>query len=231
MIDGKSVLAIIPARGGSKGVPRKNIILIKGKPLIGWTIESAKQSKYIDRLILTSDDQEIIGITRHLGCEVPFVRPSHLAKDDTPGIDPVLHAMAEVPGYDIIVLLQPTSPLRTGVDIDQCIETLLSTVNAKSCVAVCEVSESPYWSFTLEQDASLLKPLLPDLGQYSRRQDLPKVFIPNGAVYVSDSTALAASKSFFTEKTCGYIMPRDRSVDIDTLEDLALVESILSHHR
>ena len=231
MIDGKSVLAIIPARGGSKGVPRKNIIPIKGRPLIGWTIEAAKQSKYIDRLILTSDDQEIITTARQIGCEAPFVRPSYLAKDDTPGIDPVLHAMSEVLGYDLIVLLQPTSPLRTNEDIDRCIENLLSTRNAESCVTVCEVSENPFWSFTFEPDLGLLKPLFSDLGQYSRRQDLPKVFIPNGAVYASDSKALATRKSFFTEKTCGYIMPHHRSIDIDTMDDIALVEGILSRHR
>ncbi len=114
MIAGKTVLAIIPARGGSKGVPRKNIRLLAGKPLIVWTIDEAKKSKYIDRFILSSEDDEIIKIAREYGCEVPFKRPIELAQDDTPGIEPVIHAINTLEDkYDYVVLLQPTSPLRT----------------------------------------------------------------------------------------------------------------------
>ena len=122
MIDNKRVLAIIPARGGSKGVPRKNIRNLAGKPLIAWTIKEGKKSKYIDRLILSSEDSEIIEIAKAYGCDVPFVRPEELAKDNTSGVEPVLHAVSKLEGYDIVVLLQPTSPLRTVTDIDKCIE-------------------------------------------------------------------------------------------------------------
>lgn len=120
------ILAIIPARGGSKGVPRKNIRDLAGKPLIAWTIEEAKKSKYITRLILSSEDEEIIEAAKKYGCEVPFVRPIELAQDNTPGIEPVLHAIEKCPGYDYVLLLQPTSPLRTVEDIDGCIEFLLN---------------------------------------------------------------------------------------------------------
>lgn len=119
-------LAIIPARGGSKGVPRKNIRNLAGKPLIAWTIEEAKKSKYINRVILSSDDNEIIEIAKNYNCEVPFVRPKNIAEDNTPGIDPVLHAIKQCPGYDYVVLLQPTSPLRTVEDIDGCIRYMLN---------------------------------------------------------------------------------------------------------
>ncbi|MEH2097772.1 acylneuraminate cytidylyltransferase family protein, partial [Nostoc sp.] len=121
MIHGKKVLAIIPARGGSKAVPRKNIREIGGKPLIAWTIEEAKKSQYIDRLILSSEDDEIISIAQKWGCEIAFKRPVELAQDDTPGIAPVLHALNQLPIYDYVVLLQPTSPLRQVIDIDGCI--------------------------------------------------------------------------------------------------------------
>ena len=113
MINGKKVLAIVPARGGSKSLSGKNIKLLAGKPLIAWTIDEAKRSEYIDRLILSSDDEDIINVARSAcDCDVPFVRPKELAQDDTPGIEPILHAINEIPGFDLVVKLQPTSPLR-----------------------------------------------------------------------------------------------------------------------
>lgn len=119
-------LAVIPARGGSKGIPRKNIREIAGKPLIAWSIEEAKKSKYITKLILSSDDKEIIDVAKQYGCEAPFVRPKALAADETPGVDPILHAIEQCPGYDYVVVLQPTSPLRTVENIDGAIEMLLA---------------------------------------------------------------------------------------------------------
>ncbi len=122
MIDEKKILAVIPARGGSKGVPRKNIRDLAGKPLIAWTIEAAKKSKYIDRLILSSEDPEIIAVAKSYGCEVPFVRKIELAQDDTPGIEVVLDAVQRCLGYTHVLLLQPTSPFRTHKHIDDLIE-------------------------------------------------------------------------------------------------------------
>ena len=126
MIQNKRVLAIIPARGGSKGVSRKNIMVVAGKPLIAWTIEEAIKSRFIDRVVVSSDDSEIIEISRELGANVPFVRPREMAEDDTPMITPVVHLLNKLPdNYDYSVLLQPTSPLRTVQDIDECIKYVL----------------------------------------------------------------------------------------------------------
>lgn len=222
MIDGCSVLAVIPARGGSKGVPKKNIRESLGKPLIAWSIEAAKRSQYIDRVVLTSDCDEIISVAKRFGCEVPFKRPPELATDETPGILPVIHALSQIPGFDYVVLLQPTSPLRNTDDIDQCILKCASS-KAKLCVSVTEVSENPFWSFTLG-DEKFLKPLFPDSGTFNRRQDLPKVYALNGAVYVAGVEVLKRTKSFITESTIAHVMPRARSIDIDSEEDFELFE-------
>lgn len=216
------ILAIIPARGGSKGVPRKNIRELAGKPLIAWTIKEAKKSKYIDRLILSTEDDEIIEVAKQYGCEVPFKRPIELAQDDTPGIDPVLHAIEQCPGYDYVVLLQPTSPLRTVDDIDGCIEQLFSSDGTNFCVSVTEPEKSPYWMYTLEDERMV--PLLPKDTLVTRRQDLPKVYALNGAIYVAKTEKLIEEKSFLSSNTSGYIMPQERSFDIDTLIDFTICD-------
>jgi len=227
MIQGRSVLAIIPARGGSKGIPRKNIRMLAGKPLIAWTIEETKKSKYIDRLILSSEDAEIIKVAKEWGCEVSFVRPAELAKDDTPGIEPVLHAMSMLPGYDYVVLLQPTSPLRLVDDIDGCIETCVSS-SAPSCVSVTEVDQHPYWMYTIS-DAGYLEAFIKQPIKTFCRQDLPKVHILNGAVYVSESNILEERRSFITTETKAYVMPQKRSRDVDDYLDMMLCEILIEN--
>jgi CMP-N,N'-diacetyllegionaminic acid synthase len=219
MIDGKTILAIIPARGGSKGVPRKNIRQVGGKPLIAWTIHEAKHSKYIDRLILSSEDSEIIEVAQSLGCEAPFVRPAELARDDTPGIDPVIHAIDYFPKYDIVVLLQPTSPLRNTADIDGCIKYFASK-HANVCVSVTASKENPYWMYKFGNLGTLQAVTHPDTMPARRRQDLPAIYLLNGAVYVANCSWLREQKNFLSEETLGYVMPRERSLDIDTEEDL-----------
>jgi N-acylneuraminate cytidylyltransferase len=219
MIDGKTVLAVIPARGGSKGLPRKNIREAGGKPLIAWTIEVAQDSRYIDRLILSSDDPEIISVARSFGCDAPFVRPAALAQDDTPGIDPVLHAVNVLPGYDYIVLLQPTSPLRNRDDIDGCIEKIVKQ-QANACVSVAEAEKNPHWMFRID-DAERLHPFI-EGEVVARRQDLPKVYVLNGAVYVAQCEWLLRNRTFLTAETMAYLMPGARSLDIDTEHDMAV---------
>ena len=226
MIQGRSVLAIIPARGGSKGIPRKNIIMVAGKPLIAWTIEEAKKSKYIDRLILSSEDEEIIKVAKEWGCEVPFVRPVELAKDDTPGIEPVLHAISMLPGYDYIVLLQPTSPLRLADDIDGCIESCLS-LHAPSCVSVTEVNQHPYLMYTIDKAGSLV-PFLDRKIEIYRRQDFPLAYVLNGAVYVAETVLFCKSRSFMTPFTKAFVMPKARSLDIDDNIDLTICETFIT---
>lgn len=225
MIGTKKVLAIIPARGGSKGVPRKNIREVAGKPLIAWTILQARKSLYIDRLVVSTDDEEIAEVARQWGCEVPFLRPAHLAKDDTPGIDPVLHALDSLPGYDYVVLLQPTSPLRSHADIDGCIE-LCAGRTACSCVSVTQPEKSPYWMFTIDGGGKM-QWLFESDKMITRRQDLPPVYALNGAVYVAATESVVESRSFVTEGTVPYLMSKGSSVDIDTEADLLLAEILL----
>ena len=230
MIDDHSVLAIIPARGGSKGVFRKNIRKLAEKPLIAWTIEEAKRSKYIDRLILSSDDEEIMRIAKQWGCEVPFKRPVHLAQDDTPGINPVLHALETLSEqYEYVVLLQPTSPLRIADDIDKCIEACVQN-QASTCVSVSWASQHPFWMYEI-CDTGMIKPFIRRNEVINRRQDLSRVYILNGAVYVSRVDLLILDKSFISSSTIAYIMPRVRSFDIDEEIDFKLCECILDMQR
>lgn len=218
MINNNKVLGIIPARGGSKGIPRKNIKLLAGKPLIAWTIEEAKKSQYLDRLILSSEDTEIITTAKSWGCEAPFVRPAELARDDTPGIEPVIHALHQLgEHYDYVVLLQPTSPLRTVEDIDGCIRYCFQE-GAPACVSVSLIDKHPYWMYTLDEHHRLY-PLFPVAQSIQRRQDLPPLYIENGAVYVAQKDFLLNRKSFTTEETLAYIMPPERSWDIDNESD------------
>lgn len=225
MIDDKKVLAIIPARGGSKGVPRKNIRNLAGKPLIAWTIEEAKKSKFIDRIVLSSEDEEIIEVAKEYGCDVPFIRPIHLAQDDTPGIDPLLHALDEVEGYDYVISLQPTSPLRIAEDIDACIKKMVE-INSPACVTIAESRNSPYWMYTVN-DKAKMEPLIKQDKLTVRRQDLPVVYALNGAVYAAEVNWLKKTKSFLTSETAASIMPNNRSYDIDTEDDFNVCEFLL----
>ena len=227
MIAGKTILAIIPARGGSKGVPRKNTRILAGKALIAWTIEAAKKSKYIDRLILSSENEEIIQVAKEWGCEVPYKRPIELARDDTPGIESVIHAINTLgEKYDFVVLLQPTSPLRTVEDIDGCVQHCIMT-ESPACVSLTEVQQSPYWMYNLDDDMKL-KSFVQNGEIINRRQDLPKVYVLNGAVYVAESGFIMEHKSFLTDETAGYIMSGENSVDIDTELDFAYCEWLIN---
>jgi CMP-N-acetylneuraminic acid synthetase len=216
-IDNSKVLALITARGGSKGLPRKNLLQVRGKPLIAWTIEAALESKVIDQVILSSDDDEIIKTAIGLGCSAPFRRPNYLANDTASSVDVVLHALDQLPGFDIVILLQPTSPLRTASDIDAAFY-MLNSSSAPSCVSVCEVEQSPYWMFSLGQDKRISK-ILHEEPNVDRRQDLPKVYVLNGAIYIAKVDWLKKMKSFISNDTCGYIMSRNNSIDIDTAND------------
>ncbi len=229
MIQGKSVLAVIPARGNSRELPRKNIRLLAGRPLLAWTITEAQKSKYIDRYILSSEDQEIIEVARSLGCEIPFIRPRVLAQDDTPGIEPVLHALTMLPGYDLVVMLQPTSPLRLVSDMDGCIEQCVRQ-NAPACVSVTEAEQNPYWMYQMTSD-NRLQSLLEIKSNIFRRQDLPRVFILNGAVYVAKSDWLKGKRTFLTDETLGYMMPSERSVDVDTELDFQKARALLEQQK
>lgn len=224
MIEGQTVLGLIIARGGSKVVPGKNICLVGGKPLIAWTIEAALASRNVDRLILSSDAEAIMEVARDYGCEVPFKREACLATDDTPSMEVVFDALERCTGYDWVVLLQPTSPLRTAADIDAAIERCIE-LEAPACVSVCLAAQSPYWMYIVQQDSHLV-PLIPS-SKVTRRQDLPSVHVLNGAVYVANTAWLAKSRNFVTSETVAYEMPIERSIDVDTEADLARLQTLL----
>jgi N-acylneuraminate cytidylyltransferase len=219
MIDGLRVLAIIPARGGSKGLPGKNILPVQGKPLIAWTVEAARAARTVDRIVVSSDDAAIIAAALAAGAEAPFVRDSSLATDEARSVDVVLDVMARVPGFDLMVLLQPTSPLRTTDDIDGAVERLVAT-GAPTCVSVRPAEEHPYWTFTVDGRGALQRFCQPLGGVPSRRQELPEAWCLNGAVYVLRTPWFLTHKTFISDETVAFPMPAERSLDIDTPDDI-----------
>ena len=227
MFNNKKILAVIPARGGSKGVPRKNLRPLAGKSLLAWTFEAAKHSAYINRVILSSEDEEIIKLAKQIGLEVPFVRPKELAQDETPGIAPLLHALEQLQAekFTHVVLLQPTSPLRQTQDIDGAIKLCLEHA-APACISVSPAEHPPWWMFRLDPNNRLL-PFMDPEQMPLRRQDAPKAYQLNGAVYVAECAYLAKNKSFMGDETIAYTMPPERSLDIDTELDFILAEALL----
>lgn len=231
MYNNKRILAVIPARGGSKGIPRKNIIDFCGKPLISYSIEGANKSKYIDYTLVSTDDSEIQKISINYGAKAPFLRPEHLSNDRAKSIDVVIHAINYLKNnnefFDYVILLQPTSPLRTSYDIDDAIETIIQK-NESSLVSVCEVDENPILMRTIEEDR--LKPIISFNGDNLRRQELPKFYIFNGAIYISKVSIILEDKTMVDEKSYAYIMDKNKSVDIDNLLDLKLAEYIMKEN-
>lgn len=230
MIEGRSVLALITARGGSKGLPGKNIRPVIGRPLIQWTIDAAHGSRHIDRLILSSDDQEIIDVATACGCEAPFRRDAALSTDTASSVDVALDALARVPGYDILVLLQPTSPLRTSQDIDGAIELLVSS-GADACVSVRPATEHPYWTYRTDANDRLTAFASAEHAAPLRRQDLPAAWCLNGAVYAVHAAPFRAGRTFLPANTVGFPMPAQRSIDIDTLEDIEEMIALVQGQR
>lgn len=225
MIAGLRVLGLITARGGSKGLPGKNLRRVGGRSLIARTVEAARGTACLDRLILSSDDAEIISAAIAFGCEVPFIRPAHLSSDEARSIDVVRHALETLPeAYDLLVLLQPTSPLRTAEDIDAAVR-LCVEAGAPACVSVCPSDKPPQWTYTLGAGGAL-GAVLPAAGGEARRQDLPSVYAINGAVYVARVPWLLEHEGFVGPGTLGYVMPKARSIDIDDELDLVLAEAL-----
>ena len=224
MIGGKRVLAIVPARGGSKGIPGKNLKMVAGRSLLHRTIDQALAAKTVDEVVVSSDDQEILRHAKEIGGVKTIERPRDLAADDTAMWPVVMHALENSEHGDVVVLLQPTSPLRLATDIDAAVRMLIER-NANSVMSVCEVATSPYWMFTIGSGDRLQR-VLPKQSA-ATRQELPPCYEINGALYVVNSTWFRASRQFVDEDTLAYVMPRERSVDVDTLEDLAIAERLL----
>lgn len=221
-----NIFAVIPARAGSKGLPGKNTLSLGGKPLIAWTIQAALASSRIARTIVSSEDDGILSIARDWGAETPFVRPMELAEDETSGIDVVLHACHEMQGFDYVVLLQPTSPLRNTQDIDAAIDLCIQN-DAPACVSLTPSDKSPYWMYCVDDSRHLI-PVLPMDQRPTRRQALPQAYALNGAVYVAKIDWLMKTRSFLTEETLAYLMPRERSVDIDTAMDFKIAGALIA---
>ncbi len=220
-------LGLIPARGGSKGIPRKNIKLLAGKPLIAWTIEAALASKMLDAIVVSTDDEEIARVAREFGADVPFMRPAALAGDDSPGIDPVLHALENLPSFDTVLELPPTAPLRTVEDIEGCIGAARAA--GAPAVSVTEPWSHPNWMYRVGSNGRL-EPLIAG-ALVPRRQDLPKAYALNGALYYAATDWLKRNRTFITAETIGYVMPRERSVDLDTKLDWELCEFLLNKRK
>lgn len=220
------MLAIIAARGGSRGLPRKNVLPFRGRPLIAWTIAAAQASRCIDRLILSTDDPEIASVAGELGCSAPFRRAPELSGDTAASVDVVLDALDRAPGFDVAVLLQPTSPLRIAADIDGALERM-SEAGAPSCVSVQEAPSHPWLVFGRDSRGRLEPFAAAPVGASLRRQDLPPALVLNGAVYAADAEWLRRQRTFVSPgETVAWEMPADRSADIDTLEDFRAAERL-----
>lgn len=217
-------LALITARGGSKGIPGKNVLPLAGKPLIAWTIEAALASSLHADVVVSTDDEEIAAVASRCGARVPFMRPAALAADNSRGIDAVLHALDQLPGYDSVLLLQPTSPLRTASDIEACL-ALARDQGAVSVVSVTECQTHPAWCYSIGSDQRLSS-FVPGEAP-ARRQDLPPAFALNGALYFADAAWLVRERRLVSADTRAYVMPAERSVDIDTLLDWKMAELLL----
>lgn len=227
MIDGLSVAAVIGARGNSKGFPGKNLALLGGRPLLEWSIAAAVESAYVDEICVTSDDSAILAVAEAMGGLTIVRRPDQLATDTAPVEPAILHALDNLAGdFDLVVLLQPTSPLRSKSDIDG---TLQACVSAKSpaAVSVTIPAKSPYWMCTMREDGTLERLIETDMSIH-RRQDLPEALAYNGAVYVARTEYFCKHQSFFGADTVGYLMPPERSIDIDTELDLRIAETVIS---
>ena len=218
-------IALIPARGGSKGIKRKNIKLFNKKPLIYWTIETALASNYIDRVIVSTEDEEIADISRSLCAEVPFMRPASLAQDNTTGIETVLHALEEISDVKNILLMQPTSPLRETYHIDE-IFSLRSRFNNDSAVSIALAKKHIDLFFSIDS-RSRISPFSENL-KFASRQDYSKKYILNGSLYLSTKESILNNKSFITSNTIGYIMPEEYSIDIDTQLDWDIAEFLMT---
>ena len=231
MFNGKKIIAIIPARGGSKRLQHKNIKVLGTKPLISWTIEAGLNSKYIDEVVVSSDSQDILNIAKKHGLDIPFVRPSSLALDTTSSVDVVLHTIkfykeSKHQEFDYIILLQPTSPFRSSIDIDLAVEYMFFK-NADAVISVCKVEHNPIWSNTLREDLSMDN-FLNKKYLNKRSQDLDDYYRLNGAIYLCKTDrVLEESTLFIKDNIFAYKMKQEDSIDIDTKLDFMLAEAIL----
>lgn len=226
MFENKKVLALIPARGGSKGLPGKNIKQLLGKPLIAWSIEAAKKCDIIDRIVVSTDDKNIADISLDFGAEVPFLRPKELATDTAKALDVIKHSINFFKNkFDLVLILQPTSPLRTSKNILEAFNEYHRS-DAKAIVSVCELEHPIQWFGKLPQDKSMADFTIEEY-KNKNRQELEKYYRYNGAIYISEIDYLLENNGVVGKDTYAYIMERENSVDIDNILDFKIAEMLL----
>jgi CMP-N,N'-diacetyllegionaminic acid synthase len=226
----KEILSIIPAKGTSKGLPGKNLYPLFGKPLVQWTIEASIRSGYATRTVVSSDSTEILDLAQTLGAEI-IERPIELATDTASSESVIEHAieyLAATEGYhpEVLILLQPTSPLRTSLDIDEAILYYVHS-NASALISGYEPPHNPFKDFIIDQDGTL-RAIVDDSYPFLPRQRLPASFRPNGAIYIIKTDSFMATQSLLTENTVPFFMDRDKSIDVDNISDLMEAESYMS---
>jgi CMP-N,N'-diacetyllegionaminic acid synthase len=227
------ILGLVTARGGSKGIPGKNIAGLGGKPLIAWTIEAALNAQLIDRVIVSTDSEDIAVVARHCGAEVPFMRPAELAGDNSPHIDTLVHALNVLQGQqdyrpDYVMLLQPTSPFRTDADIDGAARVAIEK-DAAAVLSVCQAPVHPFFMKTIRDSNGTLADLSEKPAGYLPRQALQEAYALNGAIYLVKSSIILAGNTWSDVEALPYIMPESRSMDIDTPWDLHLANLLMEN--
>ena len=226
------MLAIIPARGGSKGLPGKNIKDLNGKPLIVYTIEAALKSKKITKIIISTDDKEIADICKEY-VDIPFMRPKELAQDNSLIVDTYIYTVDKVneifnTNYDSVIALLPTCPFRTAQDIDNAVD-IFNEKKADSVISFYEAPHPVQWYRTIDKDG-VLRAIMPEGDRLANRQEEEKSYLPNGAIYVFKMDMLRENK-YYTDKTYPYIMPAEKSIDIDNMFDFEMAEFMMSKDR
>lgn len=230
MYKNKKILAIIPARGGSKGLPGKNIRPLCGKPLIAWSIEHAQKSKYVDEIFISTDSREIADVAERYGALCPELRPDYLARDTAPSSEFIIYTLEKLEKegkcFDYFILLEPTSPLRDVEDVDKSIEMLIDSPENESIVGVATSGTiHPMYMVTVNKDGRLERYTKGEM--IMRRQDLPDVYFFEGSVYVSKVEAYLEKKGFYHDKTLPYIVPEWKSHEVDDFVDFTIIEAIM----
>ncbi|WP_276253299.1 cytidylyltransferase domain-containing protein [Halomontanus rarus] len=235
MTDGKRVLGVIPARGGSKRVPRKNVRTVGGIPLIGHAVRQANNAKSLNEVVVSTDDEAIASIAKEYGGDVPFIRPDEFATDDASSAAVLLHTLDwyrdQDEKFDAIAMIQPTTPLRTATDINETVKQLYSS-DATAAMSVSEYRVPPQWAVTMAE-SGMLSPYLKDSPLWTdeeipRSQNLSSLLHPNGAAFVAYVSAFREFRGFYTDHVIGHEMPFVRSIDVDTLDDLKLARALFN---
>jgi N-acylneuraminate cytidylyltransferase/CMP-N,N'-diacetyllegionaminic acid synthase len=229
MYKGKKILAVIPARGGSKGLPGKNIKEMLGKPLIGWSISHAQESKYVDEIFVSTDSQEIAYIAEQFGVKVPSLRPHYLASDTASSMDFIEYTinLLEEQGkqFDYLILLEPTSPLRDAADIDESLEVLIDHPTAKSIVGVCK-SEGQHPIYLTKINDGFIVPYI-ERTKSVRRQDLEELYFFEGTIYATSIEGFRQYRLFYHKECLAYVVPRWKSFEVDDFIDFTIIEAIM----